>query len=50
MMRDKSLWGDDADVFNPDRWMKGDTAAIDKFYMPVRLICNSLGRVYNRLT
>jgi len=35
MMRDKTFWGDDANEFNPDRWMKEDSSELDKYYMPV---------------
>jgi hypothetical protein len=34
MMRDKGIWGDDANAFIPDRWLKEDSAELDKFYMP----------------
>ena len=27
---DKTVFGDDADDFNPDRWIKGDTARMDR--------------------
>ncbi|KAH8900596.1 cytochrome P450 [Thozetella sp. PMI_491] len=37
MMRDNTIWGDDAAEFNPERWLKEDTTAIDKFYMPFGL-------------
>jgi len=35
MMRDKSLWGEDAETFNPARWLGKDSAAVEKYYMPV---------------
>jgi hypothetical protein len=36
MMRAKTFWGEDANEFNPDRWMKEDSSELDKYYMPVR--------------
>ncbi|PSR72287.1 hypothetical protein PHLCEN_2v11879 [Hermanssonia centrifuga] len=32
--RDKAVWGEDADVFNPDRWTRGDKAAMQKAFAP----------------
>ncbi len=32
--RDKAVWGEDADVFNPDRWTQGDKAAMQKAFAP----------------
>lgn len=32
--RDKSVWGDDAEVFNPDRWAVGDRVAMTKAFAP----------------
>ncbi|KAK3385172.1 cytochrome P450 [Podospora didyma] len=37
MMRDKNFWGPDAETFNPDRWLKKDSAELDRFYMPFGL-------------
>ncbi|GAB1318473.1 Pisatin demethylase [Madurella fahalii] len=37
MMRDESIWGADANAFRPDRWLKEDSAGLDKFYMPFGL-------------
>jgi hypothetical protein len=31
----KELWGADAHVFNPDRWLGEDSAAKEKYWMPV---------------
>jgi len=36
MMRQKAFWGSDAHEFNPDRWLREDSATLEKFYMPVR--------------
>ncbi|EKM55699.1 uncharacterized protein PHACADRAFT_256510 [Phanerochaete carnosa HHB-10118-sp] len=30
----KSIWGDDADEFNPDRWARGDRKAMLKYFAP----------------
>lgn len=32
--RDKSIWGDDAEYFNPDRWANGNKAAMLKAFAP----------------
>ncbi|KXX75061.1 Pisatin demethylase [Madurella mycetomatis] len=37
MMRDKNIWGDDANAFRPERWLNEDSAELDKFYMPFGL-------------
>jgi cytochrome P450 len=31
----KELWGQDADKFNPDRWLKGDVSAKEKYWVSV---------------
>jgi hypothetical protein len=31
----KEIWGDDAHVFNPDRWLEKDSAAREKYWIPV---------------
>ncbi|KAI1630389.1 cytochrome P450 [Exophiala viscosa] len=36
---DKSIFGDDADVFNPDRWIEGDAANMDRYMFQVRASC-----------
>ncbi|CEI63369.1 hypothetical protein FVEN_g102 [Fusarium venenatum] len=30
----KEFWGEDAHEFNPDRWLKGDVATKEKFWIP----------------
>lgn len=30
----KSIWGDDADEFNPDRWAHGDRTTMLKYFAP----------------
>ncbi|KAG9253999.1 cytochrome P450 [Emericellopsis atlantica] len=30
----KQLWGDDAQVFNPDRWFQRDIASREKYFLP----------------
>lgn len=30
------VWGDDARVFNPDRWLRDDAARLDKYFLTVR--------------
>ena len=30
----KSVWGADADEFNPDRWSRGDRAEMSKYFVP----------------
>jgi len=35
MMRDKTLWGEDANEFDPNRWMKEGSSELDRYYMPV---------------
>lgn len=32
--RDKGVWGDDADVFRPERWFERDQTAIQKTFNP----------------
>ena len=32
--RDKAVWGDDADVFRPERWFERDQAAMQKTFNP----------------
>jgi len=32
--RDKGVWGEDADVFRPERWFEGDQVAIQKTFNP----------------
>lgn len=31
----KEIWGPDAREFNPDRWMRDDAAALEKYWIPV---------------
>lgn len=39
MMRDKTIWGPDANEFNPDRWLDEKASAeLEHYYMPVRLV------------
>jgi len=39
MMRAKTIWGPDANEFNPDRWLDEKASAkLEPYYMPVRLI------------
>src|SRR3954465_222196 len=38
MMRDKSIWGPDANEFNPDRWLDEKASAeLEHYYMPFGL-------------
>ena len=30
----KSIWGEDADEFNPDRWTRGNRAEMMKYFIP----------------
>ncbi|KAH7920155.1 cytochrome P450 [Leucogyrophana mollusca] len=32
--RDKEVWGEDADIFRPERWFEGDRAAMQKAFNP----------------
>lgn len=43
MHHSKEFWGPDAREFNPDRWLKGDSRDLDRYFMPVRdlLIINT---------
>jgi hypothetical protein len=31
----KELWGEDADQFNPDRWLGSGATHLDKYFIPV---------------
>jgi benzoate 4-monooxygenase len=31
---EKSIWGEDADMFNPDRWSMGDKEAMGRAFVP----------------
>jgi cytochrome P450 len=31
----KEIWGEDARKFNPDRWLEGDIADKEKYWIPV---------------
>lgn len=33
----KDVFGADADVFRPERWLVGDTTAMNRYYFPVSL-------------
>jgi len=35
----KEIWGADAHVFNPDRWLAEDIAAKEKYWIPVGDLC-----------
>lgn len=35
--RDKSIWGEDADQYVPERWSRGDKAAMQKAFAPFSL-------------
>ena len=40
--RDKKVWGEDADVYRPERWLEGDAAKYDRYFIPViSPFCNS---------
>ena len=30
----KTIWGEDADEFNPDRWSRGNRAEMSKYFIP----------------
>ncbi len=32
--RDSTIWGDDADTFNPDRWLDIDTEVVRRAFKP----------------
>jgi Cytochrome P450 len=33
--RDKKVWGEDADVFRPERWLEGDASKYERYFIPV---------------
>lgn len=33
----KELWGEDANQFNPDRWLGSDATHLDKYFIPVSM-------------
>ena len=33
--RDKKVWGEDAEIFRPERWLEGDAAKYDRYFIPV---------------
>jgi benzoate 4-monooxygenase len=34
--RDKKVWGEDVDVYRPERWLEGNGAKYDRYFIPVR--------------
>lgn len=41
IMLSPELWGPDARTFEPERWMRDDAAALDKYYFPVCRPCSA---------
>jgi cytochrome P450 len=35
--KDKKVWGEDADIYRPERWLEGDAAKYDRYFIPVLL-------------
>ena len=35
--RDKKVWGEDAEIYRPERWLEGDAAKYDRYFIPVSL-------------
>jgi benzoate 4-monooxygenase len=33
--RDRKVWGEDAEVYRPERWLEGDAAKYDRYFIPV---------------
>lgn len=40
----KDVFGADADVFRPERWLVGDTTAMNRYYFPVSLLSRFVDR------
>jgi cytochrome P450 len=38
----KELWGDDARVFNPDRWLEKDISSREKYFLPVSAVSRNM--------
>ena len=38
--RNRDVFGLDPDVFRPERWLEGDTTAMNRYYLPVSFSCN----------
>jgi len=46
----KEIWGEDAREFNPDRWLAGDAAKLDKYFIPVSISGTSLCNMNSDVT